>query len=698
MAITDPTDIASLRAWYDASDGATVTLDGSSHVTQWDDRSGLGYTLTSAGAIAVAAGHLNGLDTLRFPGSSTADRLLNNTSGLFGGVTSEQSYAFVVRFESINPGLVLNAGTDSGNAKQVAIWLQNNASSEISVIAGQGTNATTASDTALLTGNYYVVIMTASLDAATREKIVTYSINGVDDPTDDVTLQIGTSFVDNGNFRVGELSGFLLDGYIAELAVFNAVLTPGEISDLYDYLAAKWGFVEGEPSAGITFTDFADYRVIQRAPGVASKTVTLSGSYVGSPTAIEYRIVEHGADTPIAGHDWQTLDGAPVGGNFSGDVSVPQGGWYNLDLRFAGGSDPLFAGGHRWGVGVNVFMLGQSNMSNMKDVSSAPPAADPLVAMIASGSWGAPTGNGVIALGNALASALSLPVGLIEYAVSGSPISDWDPGSNWTAAMAGLMAAGGDCEFVLWHQGESDAIAATSKPSYKASLATVYAQCLTATGRSAAELPLLVGLLGIVTSPPYSSETDATWQAIQDAHLEFCAENATAYIAGNFTDLPHSNQLHYTGAGYETIAARYAQTILKLLGDVAYGGAGPRIVSATLSIATVNVHLGHDGGTDFTPASGITGFEVLDDGTPVTVSSAARLDANTIALELASVPAGSVTLRYQYGETPDISGVVKDNSALALPLIYANAVAVATPPDGLALGARRMAIESALAL
>ncbi len=491
-------------------------------------------------------------------------------------------------------------------------------------------------------------------------------------------------------------SSFRLNGYIAEIALFNAVLTSGEIADLYDYLGTKWGFVA--PGDAIAFTDFADRQVIQRAAGATSRTVTLSGGYTGSPGAIEYRLVEDGTDTPVAGHDWQTLDGAPGGGSFSGDVSVPQGGWYNIDLRFAGGGAPLFAGTNRWGVGMNVFMLGQSNMSNMKDVSSSPPAADALVAMMASGTWAAPAGNGVIALGNALASALSIPVGLIEYGVSGSAISDWDPGSYWTAALAGLEAAGGDCELVLWHQGESDAIAGTSKPSYKASLAAVYGQCLAATGRTAAQLPFLVGLLGIVTSPPYSSETDATWQAIQDAHLEFCAETATAYVAGNFVDLAHGGQLHYTAAGYEAVAARYAQSILKLLGLVSSSGAGPRIAAASISGATVSVHLAHEGGSDFTPASGITGFDVLDDGVPATIVSAERQDGNTIVLALAAIPTGALTLRYQYGEAPDITGLVADNSALALPLIYASSVAIAASPEGSSLAPRRLAIEAAIAL
>ena len=343
---------------------------------------------------------------------------------------------------------------------------------------------------------------------------------------------------------------------------------------------------------------------------------------------------------------------------------MPQGGWYNVQVRFGDDAGVVSNGSNRWGVGVTVFMIGQSNMDHMKTVSSSPPTANSLVAMHASGSWAAPAGNGLIALGNTLSSTLSLPVGLIEYAVSGTAIDAWDPGSAWTTASAGLASAGGDCEAVLWHQGEQDAINGTSKSSYKASLGAVYAQCRTATARSAADLPFLVGLLGLVTDPPHSTETDATWHAIREAHLEFCAETDGAILAGGFIDLAHTDDLHYSAAAYETFAARCAQTILFLLGEASYSGAGPRLSSATISGTTVRVRIVHDGGGDFTPASGITGFEVFDDGAPVSIVSAARQDANTIALELGSEPAGVVTLRYQYGEAPDVAGLVKDNWAL----------------------------------
>ena len=80
--------------------------------------------------------------------------------------------------------------------------------------------------------------------------------------------------------------------------------------------------------------------------------------------------------------------------------------------------------------------------------------------------------------------------------------------------------------------------------------------------------------------------------------------------------------------------------------------------------------LNHRGGTDITPATGITGFEVFDNGSSVTITSATRYAANAVQLTLSrTILSGhTVTLRYLYGMTPNVTGLVKDNSALALPL------------------------------
>lgn len=88
-------------------------------------------------------------------------------------------------------------------------------------------------------------------------------------------------------------------------------------------------------NATITVTEPANYRVYQR--NGTSVNITFSGTYSSPPDpigVIEYRIVDNGTNNAVSDHDWQTLDASPAGGTFSGTASsVPQGGWYNIDVR-----------------------------------------------------------------------------------------------------------------------------------------------------------------------------------------------------------------------------------------------------------------------------------------------------------------------------------------------------------------------------
>jgi hypothetical protein len=96
----------------------------------------------------------------------------------------------------------------------------------------------------------------------------------------------------------------------------------------------------------------------------------------------------------------------------------------------------------------------------------------------------------------------------------------------------------------------------------------------------------------------------------------------------------------------------------------------------------VEVQIDHWGGNDITPVSGITGFSVLRNGSPVGITSANRMSADRIRLTLASpIPMGTTAkLRYLWGSNPDTSALVKDNSSLALPL--ENTTADITVADG----------------
>jgi hypothetical protein len=83
---------------------------------------------------------------------------------------------------------------------------------------------------------------------------------------------------------------------------------------------------------------------------------------------------------------------------------------------------------------------------------------------------------------------------------------------------------------------------------------------------------------------------------------------------------------------------------------------------------TLEVRLHHRGGTDFTPDSGISGWEILADGAPLPIAEVYRYDPRTIKIMLKKPLIGPATIRYLYGAMPDASRPVFDDSAMRLPL------------------------------
>ena len=82
----------------------------------------------------------------------------------------------------------------------------------------------------------------------------------------------------------------------------------------------------------------------------------------------------------------------------------------------------------------------------------------------------------------------------------------------------------------------------------------------------------------------------------------------------------------------------------------------------------IDVQITHRGGTKLSCAgSRITGFSVLNGDKECKVESVTILDDDTLRLTLEE-PASTVAVRYMYGLNPDVSGIVKDNTPLALPL------------------------------
>jgi hypothetical protein len=461
-----------------------------------------------------------------------------------------------------------------------------------------------------------------------------------------------------------------------------------EVADALDYDVATFHTIEVEADNGVdpvivqtirinvlnigatslTLTELTDGRIYQRAIGGTDKDITISGTYAGSPVAIEVRIFDPADDSDIVA--WQTLDASPSAGAFSGTVTVPQGGPHGYEVRDSTDTDVGAVGESEFFVGALIIGYGQSNMGGMFDVSSSPPAANAITRYFDGSDWvSVPSGNGIRELLNELATETGIPWGAIDGSAPGVGISFLVEGSDAFTALASQIAAIGDAEFIVWHHGEGNTSGGgIAVETYITSLAGLHDSIADEVGRTTAEIPLLTASLATHTS---GVNGDQGWFNVQAALRKAALDYADIHYSHSNMDAPLSDGLHWTAAGYANAGKRYAQTILRVLGDETDDPAwfidAAEIVDATHTDITVV----HSMGTDFSPSSGITGFEISDDnGANWEVpSAAARQDATTIRLTHSSFSLSDDRLvRYQFGEAPDVSDPVVDNGALASPL------------------------------
>ena len=110
-------------------------------------------------------------------------------------------------------------------------------------------------------------------------------------------------------------------------------------------------WVEQVPSA---------YRVYQRNPREKSARLEVKGTVTERLDKLRVRVISERTGGEIVG--WKTLGISQ--GRFGDSVDVPQGGWYRFQYsgsNGAGEQSTLFS--PKFGVGMNILCIGQSNMS-----------------------------------------------------------------------------------------------------------------------------------------------------------------------------------------------------------------------------------------------------------------------------------------------------------------------------------------------
>ena len=426
----------------------------------------------------------------------------------------------------------------------------------------------------------------------------------------------------------------------------------------------------------IRLHDIEEMRVYQRNGSTAD--IVVSGTFQGRPQAIEARVSNHATREWIT--PWTVIDSAPVDGVFMGILpEVPQGGWYRLSVRFSNKTEIIDAGKSRWGIGMLVACIGQSNMKEWFH-SGADLKLHPLLSVHRQGRWMSmgESGNGAIAFGNRLVGKLGIPVGLLDYAVSGSGLrkeADWGVGywidrsddAIYDRFIQAVTKTGGALEYVVWMQGEADAARATiSGNQYRSALNRFIRRQIRqdiVNGSLRPHLPFLI--VGMVKRPVGK---DSPHQAIRMAQQKVTEELQECYLAATSLDLENMGRQHLAPAAYITLGLRVAQTVLYLLDEERYYR-GPSVFGATIvTDNTIDVHLSHRGGSDFTPHERISGWEVVSAGSKLPIADVRRKDSHTVRILMAGTLDGPVTIRYLYGAMPDADRAIHDNSPMELPL------------------------------
>ena len=429
-------------------------------------------------------------------------------------------------------------------------------------------------------------------------------------------------------------------------------------------------------SAAITLTDFADGRIFQRQG--TSADIVVSGTYNGSLQAIEARVVQ--SDTQAQIVPWRVIDPAPANGIFVGRLKkVPQGGWYILQVRSQSNHRVMANGRNRWGVGMLIACLGQSNMNEWFHTGNDLKANTLLRKFNANG-WSRLniTGNAAIAFGNRMIERLGIPVGLLDFGVNGSGLrkeADWGtgywadtrPNSIYNRFINAVAAVGGVLEYVIWIQGEADAAKGTvTQEEYAFSLTHFIKNQIRmdiVNGSEREQLPFLVVMM--IKRP---GGKDKTHQAIRNAQKQVVESVSDCYLAATTLDLKNHGRQHLTPKAYIVMGQRVAQAVLHIVGKEPYHR-GPQVVDARrIDDYTVEIKIQHHGGNDFAPVSGISGWEIIAAGESVPIQKVYRHDARTIRVVTAQPLSKPASIRYLYGAMPDVRHAVLDNSPLSLPL------------------------------
>ena len=246
LANFDPRIIANLGLWLDASEDSSLTFNATT-VSEWRDLSGNGRHMEQDTAVAQPNGVArtkNGRRVLDFggaqllSGNAAALNLATNVGGLtaffvskFDSVAPSQQILFDLQTSQLNSRFALDAG--SGVSPGTAVRLGGRRLDADAFDAALGAASSQNSNDTVFAGTIAYSAATANLHA-----------NGLLVATDGTFQTAGnTSNTDSTGIHIGAnyLAANGLDGFIAEVIVYQRALSANERERVERALGRKWG-------------------------------------------------------------------------------------------------------------------------------------------------------------------------------------------------------------------------------------------------------------------------------------------------------------------------------------------------------------------------------------------------------------------------------------------------------------------------
>lgn len=436
-----------------------------------------------------------------------------------------------------------------------------------------------------------------------------------------------------------------------------------------------------QASDSLTILSPSAYQVFQRN-GANQGNILISGTYTGSPTAIQAR---------WRGSGWSTISYNPSQGRFDGVLANRPEGQGLLEVRFYN-DKAVTASKEFVGIGDIFVIAGQSNASGRgryNQTSTNPkfrpglfgnddkwkvlqdPVDSPVgqVDKVSNDSDKA-AGSVWPLLADQLMASQNVPIAFIPTAKGGSSIRDWQPNAATTFPLnlyqsmsRRIKAAGsGGVKAVLFWQGETDAKNGTSQSTYQSLLQNFASRIGDDFG-----VNTIVAQIG-----DYARVSGSRLDSIRLAQTAAWNNQNRILPGPSLYDVNVSDDgadgVHFIPNNDLALAANrwWSATQASLYNGS--DGRGPRLSSITLNSTQTEITLKFfDQTLPLQPASKLGGFTVESHGQLLDISSVTTVTNDTIKIVLRKPAPGPVTISLGKGHSAVGKTVPKDSSIYLLP-------------------------------